>query len=376
MKVSCTGQQAIFTVTDTGIGIPQADKERIFERFYRVDKSHSKQIGGTGLGLSIVKHGAAFHNATIELDSQLGSGTTITLFFPRSAETTALAEREALFDPLNVEIPGEAEAPMIQIRDTDPDSDDAYDANYEEYPEDMEEYSEDTEEYPEDAEEFPEDTEEYSEDIEEYPEDAEEFPEDTEEFSEDTEEYSEDAEEFSEDTEEYSENTEEYSEDIEEFLEDTEEYSEDTEDFSEVAEEYSEDTEDFSEDAEEYPEDTEDFSEDAEEYPEDEEDYPEDTEDGELLQGTLFDLAEETDSEPEPAAFTRRLSLDETDRLLNEAVAALELEPIAGEKPEENAAQPENEKPEFKPAEPEPERRRPRRIDMVPLDEDNMDIRI
>ena len=116
MKVTCTDQQTIFTVADTGISIPQADRERIFERFYRVDKSHSKQIGGTGLGLSIVKHGAQFHNATIELDSQLGSGTTITLFFPRSAEAAAQAESSARFDPLNVDIPGEAEAKLIQIR--------------------------------------------------------------------------------------------------------------------------------------------------------------------------------------------------------------------------------------------------------------------
>lgn len=120
MKVTCTEQQSIFTVSDTGIGIPQADKERIFERFYRVDKSHSKQIGGTGLGLSIVKHGAQFHNATIELESQLGSGTTITLFFPRSAEAAAIAESEARLDPLNVEIPDAAEAPMIQIREEPP----------------------------------------------------------------------------------------------------------------------------------------------------------------------------------------------------------------------------------------------------------------
>lgn len=116
IKVTGTEQQTIFSVSDTGIGIPQADKERIFERFYRVDKSHSKQIGGTGLGLSIVKHGAQFHNATIELDSQLGSGTTITLFFPRSAEAAAAAENEAMRDPLNVEIPGEEAPAMIQIR--------------------------------------------------------------------------------------------------------------------------------------------------------------------------------------------------------------------------------------------------------------------
>ena len=59
---------------DTGIGIPEEDKERIFERFYRVDKSHSKQIGGTGLGLSIVKHGAIYHQAKVEMESRLGEG--------------------------------------------------------------------------------------------------------------------------------------------------------------------------------------------------------------------------------------------------------------------------------------------------------------
>ncbi len=70
------------TVTDTGIGIPQSDVDRVFERFYRVDKSHSKEIGGTGLGLSIVKHGAAFHNAQVSLDSTEGKGTTVRLVFP------------------------------------------------------------------------------------------------------------------------------------------------------------------------------------------------------------------------------------------------------------------------------------------------------
>ena len=69
------------TVRDTGIGIPAEHKDRIFERFYRVDKSHSKASGGTGLGLSIVKHGAACHNAEILLDSVPGKGTTITIQF-------------------------------------------------------------------------------------------------------------------------------------------------------------------------------------------------------------------------------------------------------------------------------------------------------
>ncbi len=70
-------------VSDTGIGIPAEHQERIFERFYRVDKSHSKEIGGTGLGLSIVKHGAKLHDAAIEVHSVLGSGTTITILFPK-----------------------------------------------------------------------------------------------------------------------------------------------------------------------------------------------------------------------------------------------------------------------------------------------------
>ena len=70
------------TVTDTGIGIPEAAQERVFERFYRVDKSHSKQIGGTGLGLSIVKHGAQLHGAQLSLQSTPGQGTSVSLRFP------------------------------------------------------------------------------------------------------------------------------------------------------------------------------------------------------------------------------------------------------------------------------------------------------
>lgn len=68
---------AELVVEDTGIGIPYADQSRVFERFYRVDKSHSKKIGGTGLGLSIVKHGAAMHNASIQLESEPYKGTRI-----------------------------------------------------------------------------------------------------------------------------------------------------------------------------------------------------------------------------------------------------------------------------------------------------------
>ena len=72
----------VLTVADTGIGIPQEHQSRIFERFYRVDKSHSRASGGTGLGLSIVKHAAAYHKARLELRSDPGTGTTITVRFP------------------------------------------------------------------------------------------------------------------------------------------------------------------------------------------------------------------------------------------------------------------------------------------------------
>ena len=71
----------VLSVIDTGIGIPAEHHSRIFERFYRVDKSHSKETGGTGLGLSIVKHAVAYHGGTIKLDSKLGEGTTITVAF-------------------------------------------------------------------------------------------------------------------------------------------------------------------------------------------------------------------------------------------------------------------------------------------------------
>ncbi len=69
------------SVSDTGIGIPEEDVERIFERFYRVDKSHSKKTGGTGLGLSIVKHGALMHHAQIQVTSKVGVGTKMELLF-------------------------------------------------------------------------------------------------------------------------------------------------------------------------------------------------------------------------------------------------------------------------------------------------------
>jgi two-component system phosphate regulon sensor histidine kinase PhoR len=94
IKYNCSGGSVAVTVqagpetvmlqvADTGIGIPAAYQERIFERFFRVDKSHSRDIGGTGLGLSIVKHAARLHNAAIDLQSEENEGTTITVTFPK-----------------------------------------------------------------------------------------------------------------------------------------------------------------------------------------------------------------------------------------------------------------------------------------------------
>ena len=81
VNVATIKDHPVLTVEDDGIGIPVDDQERIFERFYRVDKSHSRQIGGTGLGLSIVKHGAIYHKAKVELKSALGEGTTVRIVF-------------------------------------------------------------------------------------------------------------------------------------------------------------------------------------------------------------------------------------------------------------------------------------------------------
>ena len=75
------GGKTFYRVEDDGIGIPKEEQKRIFERFYRVDKSHSRQTGGTGLGLSIVKHGATLHHAKILVDSELGKGTKMELLF-------------------------------------------------------------------------------------------------------------------------------------------------------------------------------------------------------------------------------------------------------------------------------------------------------
>ena len=78
-----TAQEVQIVVKDTGIGIPREDQDRVFERFYRVDKSHSKEIGGTGLGLSIVKHAVSTLDGSVGLRSEVGSGTEVTLRFPK-----------------------------------------------------------------------------------------------------------------------------------------------------------------------------------------------------------------------------------------------------------------------------------------------------
>ncbi len=90
------GSQVEIVVKDSGIGIPKEDIPRIFERFYRVDKSHSREIGGTGLGLSIVKHGARLLHMQIEVTSEVGKGTTVRMVLPKKrtelSETSRISE--------------------------------------------------------------------------------------------------------------------------------------------------------------------------------------------------------------------------------------------------------------------------------------------
>ena len=84
VKVKKNQNQVKISIEDNGIGIKKEEQERIFERFYRVDKSHSKKTGGTGLGLSIVKHGAILHDARIEIDSEPERGTKIILILKKA----------------------------------------------------------------------------------------------------------------------------------------------------------------------------------------------------------------------------------------------------------------------------------------------------
>ena len=86
IRVHQTLYNAVLSVKDTGIGIPEESRERIFERFYRVDKSRSKEVGGTGLGLSIVKHAVMIHNGKIEVKSELGEGTEMIVTIPNKQD--------------------------------------------------------------------------------------------------------------------------------------------------------------------------------------------------------------------------------------------------------------------------------------------------
>ena len=83
VEIKESEKTVILSVSDTGIGIPTEFQERVFERFYRVDKSHSKEVGGTGLGLSIVKNAAKHHQAHIELYSVKNGGTSVRVIFPK-----------------------------------------------------------------------------------------------------------------------------------------------------------------------------------------------------------------------------------------------------------------------------------------------------
>jgi two-component system, OmpR family, phosphate regulon sensor histidine kinase PhoR len=86
VSATADGHEVIFTVSDTGIGIPRADQSRIFERFYRVDVARSREVGGTGLGLSIAKHLVEVHGGRIWVESEVGHGSqfhfTVPIFDP------------------------------------------------------------------------------------------------------------------------------------------------------------------------------------------------------------------------------------------------------------------------------------------------------
>ena len=84
--VNQTNRDTVLSVKDTGIGIPEESKDRIFERFYRVDKSRSKEVGGTGLGLSIVKHAVMIHKGKIKVNSEMGKGSEFIVVLPNNTK--------------------------------------------------------------------------------------------------------------------------------------------------------------------------------------------------------------------------------------------------------------------------------------------------
>jgi two-component system sensor histidine kinase SenX3 len=91
VSVRADGGRVALSVADTGVGIPARDLERIFERFYRVDRARSRLTGGTGLGLSIVRHVAANHGGTVRVESVEGEGSTFTLSLPLTEGVEAIA---------------------------------------------------------------------------------------------------------------------------------------------------------------------------------------------------------------------------------------------------------------------------------------------
>ena len=95
VTVSAVDGMGVVSVADTGIGIAPENRDRIFERFYRVDKSHSRATGGTGLGLSIVKHAIQYLHGRIALDSRPGTGSTFTVSLPQSDANGANSQNNA-----------------------------------------------------------------------------------------------------------------------------------------------------------------------------------------------------------------------------------------------------------------------------------------
>jgi two-component system phosphate regulon sensor histidine kinase PhoR len=95
VEVRPRDNDTVLTVRDTGVGIPEDCQDRVFERFYRVDRSHSAEVGGTGLGLSIVKHAVRIHGGRIKVRSRIGEGTEFTVTLPNRPSQPASGEASA-----------------------------------------------------------------------------------------------------------------------------------------------------------------------------------------------------------------------------------------------------------------------------------------